>query len=200
MDTPDYLLPYLSATRRYGAGFGALLWASPRTQAARFAALLRAVDVNNLTILDVGCGRGDLFTFMIHHGICPAAYIGLEAVEALAAAAEAKRLSNARIIRGDFVRDPRQLEAGADVLLFSGSLNTLDERAFYQTLTNAYTAARRAVVFNFLCSSDLAASSFLTWHRSEAVLAFARKQCDRVRLWDDYLKGDATVAMEKEPL
>src|SRR2546423_362515 len=106
MNAPDYLQPYLNATRRYGAGFGSLLWASPRTQAVRFQTLLRAVDVTDLTVLDVGCGRGDLLVYMLNRGIYPRSYIGLEAVEALAGAAEAKRLPNCRIVRGDFVHDP----------------------------------------------------------------------------------------------
>src|SRR5262249_20899589 len=143
MDAPEYLQPYLDASRRYGAGFGSLLWASPKTQAIRFAALVHAIDLNDLSVLDVGCGRADLLIYMRDHGIFPRSYIGLEAVEPLAAAAEAKHLSDCRIVRGDFVRDPRLLDIGADVLLFSGSLNTLDEPTFYSTLTHGFTAARR---------------------------------------------------------
>jgi len=196
-DAPDYLQPYLNATKRYGAGFGSLLWASPQTQAARFDALLDAVDVNDLVVLDVGCGRADLLQHMLDRGVVPRQYIGLEAVDELAAAAEAKRLPHARIARGDFVHDPTLLSVDADVLLFSGSLNTLSEAAFYRTLAHAYAAARRAVVFNFLASPYLAASSFLTWHRPKAVLDFCATLTGELQMWDDYLKGDATVRLMK---
>jgi DNA-binding MurR/RpiR family transcriptional regulator len=37
---PSYLQPYLQAASRHGATFGALLWASPKSQAARFHALV----------------------------------------------------------------------------------------------------------------------------------------------------------------
>jgi hypothetical protein len=197
-DSPPYLQPYLDAARKYGAGFGTLLWASPQTQAARFSALLRAVDVTGQIVLDVGCGRADLQQFMLRRGLVARQYIGLEAVEELATAAENKRLANCRIIRGDFVRDSSLMNIGADIVLFSGSLNTLDEPAFYRTLANAIAAAKSMVVFNFLSSPFLAASSYLTWHRPEAVRAFAEQWSSDVRQWDDYLKGDTTIAIGKE--
>ena len=194
---PSYLEPYLNATKKHGAGFGSLLWASPKTQAVRFAALLRTFDLQDRCVLDAGCGRADFLEFMLNQNIIPRRYIGLEAVGDLANAAEAKGLANCEIVRGDFVDDHKHLEIGPDVILFCGSLNTLEESEFYRTLLAAFTAASCGVAFNFLCSPYLAASSFLTWHRIEAVLAFAGKLSDHVRIWDNYLKGDATVAIGK---
>jgi hypothetical protein len=194
---PTYLQPYLNATKKYGAGFGSLLWASPKTQAVRFSALLRAVDCNGKVVLDAGCGRADLLQFMMAKSIYPRRYVGLEAVEELAIAAETKRLPNCQIVRGDFVSEPSQLEVEADVILFCGSLNTLDERSFYQSVNHAFATAKHALVFNFLCSPELAASPHLTWHHPEAVLSFAGKLSDDVRFWDSYLPGDGTILIRK---
>ena len=192
-----YLEPYEQAARRYGAGFSALLWASPKTQRARFDAIRRAYDPTGKSILDAGCGRADYLDFLRAREVEVADYVGLEAVEALAAAAEAKRHPNARILRGDFVRDPARLFVGADVIVFSGSLNTLDEGAFYETLRRAWDAATEAVVFNFLCSAALAGKAYLTWHHRERVEAFARRTAAEVVVLDDYLQGDCTIAMCK---
>jgi hypothetical protein len=197
---PRYLEPYLSAARKYGAGFGTLLWASPKTQAVRFKALLRAVDVTGRTVLDVGCGRADLLDYMMHTNRFPRQYIGLEAVNELATAAEQKHLPNCRIIRGDFVSRPALLQADADVLLISGSLNTMDAECFYFCLQDVIAAARSAVVFNFLSSPLLAEAPHLTWHRAEEVLEFCRGHAARVELRTDYMPGDATIAVWKEPL
>jgi hypothetical protein len=196
---PSYLQPYLNAAKRYGAGFGSLLWASPKTQSVRFAALLRAADCKAKRVLDAGCGRADLLEFMMQHEIFPRQYTGLEAVEELAAAAESKHLPNCKITRGDFVSEPEILNIDADVIFFCGSLNTLDESAFYQSLITAFTCTKQSLVFNFLSSPQLAASPHLTWHQPQAVLAFAGKLSANVRLWDNYLPGDATVAIGKEP-
>ncbi len=199
-DAPGYLQPYLSAARKHGAGFGTLLWASPKTQEIRFKALLDPVDVTALTVLDVGCGRADLLEYMIRTGQCPSAYIGLEAVDALSRAAEKKQLPNCKIIRGDFVSYPGVLEVNADLLLVSGALNTMDKACFYACLTNMIRASRRGVVFNFLASPYLAGASHLTWHEIDDVLLFCRNFSTRVQCKTDYLPGDATVCVWKESL
>jgi len=86
------------------------------------------------------------------------------------------------------------------VIVFSGSLNTIDTPAFYETLTRAYEAATEAVVFNFLCSTALAGQDYLVWHRAEHVLSFLRRLPGaEVRVLTDYLQGDCTVAAVKAP-
>jgi SAM-dependent methyltransferase len=197
-DAPPYLQPYLSAAQRYGSGFGSLLWASPKTQAVRFRTLLGFIDITGKRVLDVGCGRADLLEYMLSRARYPQSYVGLEAVDALADAAEKKRLPNCRIIRGDFVSNPNLLNLGADVVLISGTFNTMTSECFYASLTAAIAAAGQALVFNFLCSPYLAGASHLTWHLPEEVLEFCRGLSPRVEWRNDYLPGDATVCVWKE--
>src|SRR4051794_25231511 len=200
---PAYLAPYLQAAETYGGGFGALLWASPATQAARFDAIRRIYDPAGRSVLDVGCGRADYLDFLLDRGVRPADYIGIEAVAALADAA-GERAGRARaqgiavrIIQADFVRDPVRMFVGADVVVFSGSLNTAGDEVFYLTLRRAYEAAAEAVVFNFLDSAMLAGRDYLVWRRPDDVLRFARSLSPDVRVRDDYLPGDRTVAVIK---
>jgi hypothetical protein len=192
---PSYLKPYLDAAATHRAGFGSLLWASPATQAARFEAISRIVPLSGRSLLDVGCGRADFLDFLLARGIRPADYIGIEGVDALAAAAEAKRLPDATIIRADFVAEPVKMFAGADVVVLSGSLNTACDKVFYETLRRARDAAAEALVFNFLCSPLLAGQSYLHWRDPRAVLQFARQHGANVAALDDYLPGDMTVRM-----
>ena len=194
---PNYLAPYLTAASRHGAGFSSLLWASPHTQAVRFAALTRMVGLNGKSLLDVGCGRADLLDFLLARKIQPAHYDGLEGVTALADAAEAKGHKDAMIVRADFVREPLRMFVAADVVYFSGSLNTLDPQAFYATVRSAYDAAAEMLVFNFLCSPQLAGMSYLHWHQPSEVWSFCKTLTDDVRRLDDYLHGDTTFALTK---
>src|SRR4051794_357553 len=120
-DAPTYLEPYRQAASRHGDRFASLLWASPSTQAARFDAICRLADMRGRTVLDAGCGRGDLIDFLRQREIVIQKYIGLEAVDELVAAAKRKKHSAMQIIQGDFVRDPALLDAEADVIVFSGS-------------------------------------------------------------------------------
>lgn len=195
--TEPYLLPYLRAADKHGADFPSLLWASPHTQAARFDAIERLGQLDSKSVLDVGCGRADLLAFLLDRGVRPGDYVGIEAVEDLAAAAEAncRRLPDATIVRADFVREPLRMFVGADVVVFSGSLNTIEDDDFYATIRRAYDASAEAVVFNFLCSSYLAGADYLRWRRPDDVIAFARQLTPDVRTLDDYLHGDFTVAL-----
>src|SRR5689334_2350701 len=171
---PPYLAHYRRAARAHGAGFGSLLWASPSTQATRFDAIARIHPLEGKSLLDVGCGRADLLDFLRARGVRPADYIGIEAVDELADAATRKQAADVRIVHADFVREPARMFVGADVVLFSGSLNTADDEVFYSTLRRAYDAAAEALVFNYLCSPMLAGMSYLAWRSPEDVLRFAR--------------------------
>jgi SAM-dependent methyltransferase len=194
---PAYLQPYTRAVKRHGAEFGALLWASPKTQRQRFEAIVDLVDPTGLTVLDLGCGRADLLDFFIARDVSPLRYIGIEAVTELAAAAARKDHPGLRIIRGDFLQDPRRIEIGADVIVCSGSLNTLEPEDFYQVIQRAFAAMQRTLVVNFLCSPLLAAASFLRWHDAGDVLRFARTLTPEISLRDDYIEGDCTIALWK---
>src|SRR4051794_13204717 len=198
---PPYLAPYRRAARTPGAGFGTLLWASPSTQAARFDAIRRIHPLEGKSLLDVGCGRADLLDFLRARDVRPADYIGIEAVDELADAAVRKQADDVCIIRADFVREPARMFVGADVVIFSGSLNTASDEVFYSTLRRAHDAAAEALVFNYLCSPMLAGMTYLAWRSPEDVLRFARGlEGAEVRTLDDYLEGDCTVAVVKPAL
>lgn len=196
-DTPSYLEPYLLAAQKHGGSFHSLLWASPYTQGLRFAALTRLADFRNKTILDVGCGRADLLDYLLDRGIEVGHYLGLEAVDVLADAAEAKHHPCCTIHRCDFVRDPSRLSLGADIIVFSGSLNTLPKKDFPIVLRAAYLAAGAQLVFNFLNSPALANAVYLSWYPGQEVLRWARTLSKDVKYLDDYLPGDATMVMGK---
>jgi SAM-dependent methyltransferase len=180
-----------------------LLWASPETQAAPFDAIERRGRLRGKSVLDVGCGRADLLGYLLARNVRPADYTGIEAVSELASAAErncaeaaaARAGLPARVIRADFLREPLRLFVGADVVVFSGSLNTVDDEPFYDTLRRAFEATADAVVFNFLDSPYLAGADYLRWRRPADVLRFCAGLTRDVRTLNDYLHGDFTVAL-----
>lgn len=195
---PPYLQPYLTAARRYHGGFGSLLWASEATQRIRFNALTRLYAFTDRSVLDAGCGRADLLAWLVQKRQPPHDYIGLEAVDALADAAEARHLPGCTILRADFVSEPARLFVGADAIVFCGSLNTLTPDQFEQTLTRAFDATAGTLLFNFLSSPERAAARHLSWYPIERVLQLARGLTNHVRWIDDYLAGDCTMSLRKE--
>jgi hypothetical protein len=197
MPDPPYLRPYLDATARHGAGFDSLHWANPAAQAARFAAIARWTEIENRTILDAGCGRADLLDYLLNQRIRPRRYIGIEAVEPLAQAAEQKNLPNAEIQRGDFLANPDILNQHADVIIFSGSLNTLTPEDFYSSLRIGWQFTRSELAFNFLCTPRLAAADHLSWYPIGDLKRFAENLTPDVAVDDSYRDGDCTIVMRK---
>jgi SAM-dependent methyltransferase len=196
---PLYLTPYLKARRRHPRGVRSLLWEDRRAQEVRFAAILASCPMDGLHVLDVGCGHGDLLTYLRAHGVFPARYTGIEAPGVVGRFARRPDHEGSRIIGADFVREPEVLEVGADVLVFSGSLNLLPSSQFYRTLRAAWAATGHWLVFNFLDSNALTGSRWLKWHRRVTVLAFAARHAKRVIVADTYEDGDCTVVMRKRP-
>jgi hypothetical protein len=194
---PPYLAPYADAARQFGGGFSSLLWASPRTQRARFDAICRIEDLDGRVLLDAGCGRSDMLDHLAARAIHLARYIGIEAIAELADAAREKRYPNASVHFADFVSDPSVLDAGADVVIFSGSLNTLSPERFYATIRHGFAAAGGSLVFNFLCSPLLAGRDYLHWHNPSDVLAFCRTLSNDIGRLTDYLEGDCTFSLRK---
>lgn len=198
MAAARYLEPYLKASRRFGGGFGSLLWASPKSQSIRFDTLARLAPPRGKTLLDAGCGRADYLDFLLQRGEMPGAYIGIENVAPLADVAEQKWASaQTRILRGDFVEDPRLLGQDANIIVFSGSLNTLEPNQMRRTLSTAWEAAREALAFNFLNSPLLAANEYLHWYQTMDVLNFCKALTENVRYDEAYYEGDCTMVLRK---
>lgn len=196
--TPSYLTPYLNASHQHKGGFGTLLWASEHTQHLRFNAFTRLCNFAGKSILDAGCGRADLLSWLIQHQQVPHDYFGIEALDVLAQTAQSRNLPNCTIIEDDFVTNPSRLFVGAEIVVFCGSLNTLNQQQFEQVLMRAFDATAEMLVFNFLCSPERAASAYLLWHHIDDVLKLAGRMTDSVQYIDDYLPGDCAMILKKK--
>ena len=62
---------------RYGHDPRGVDWQSAQAQQARFAALLTVGDLDGATVLDAGCGLGDLYGYLCERGIA-ARYTGCD--------------------------------------------------------------------------------------------------------------------------
>src|ERR1700681_1934148 len=194
---PFYLFPYQEARQNGAKGVHALLWTSLEGQKIRFDVIARSCPLAGMRILDVGCGRADLLGYLLERGIGPAHYTGMEMIPATIRSARRQKYERCTIVAADFVCEPEKLQVGADVVVFSGSLNTLTRPQFYRALRAAWAAAGQWLVFNFLSSRYWCGEEWLNWHRRQTVLAFCRSLGGQPRFEDGYLIGDCTIAVKK---
>jgi len=211
-----YLEPYEKATREMGAGFESQLWMSKDAQRTRFEVLTQVARFKGRVVADLGCGVGDLPLFLHEHASdqFPKSYIGIEGVEAMAEHARS-RIAEAGVDRtlfdvADFVADdslPDMLvnDAGVEVFVFSGSLNTLSMSDAMDVLDEFWhalkSAKRGTLVFNFLSDRHNAdrtpASAPAVRFDPADMLDWALKRTPIVQLRHEYLKGhDATIVMD----
>lgn len=211
----EHLRPYTEAVDQLGATFEATLWASRDHQKTRFEVLAGMCPFKGLSVLDAGCARGDLGVYLVERSEAPSRYIGVEGVPELVDAAREHAPAGSFVGLGDFVSDPESLsriasEAGerdgcADVVVFSGSLNTLRTDAALAVLARSWPMCRVGMAFNFLsdrCAAELRGRDTGPAHRFDTVrvLTWALTMTPRVLFRQDYFPGghDATVVMLRE--
>jgi predicted TPR repeat methyltransferase len=131
--------------------FDVLDWASAQSQRKRFEVFIEHVDLEGKSLLDVGCGLGDLCIELRRRGIS-ASYTGLDLLEKMVN--EARR----RCPEGDFrvgnLFDPEASYQGMwDVSFASGvfNLNLGNNEQFVPfAVGRMMRHSRRKVVFNML--------------------------------------------------
>ncbi len=201
-----YLSPYRAAVDRLGPCFETLLWNSPETQRLRFQAITNSIDLAGHVVLDAGCGRADLAVWMRDQHIPYRRYIGIDAIPEMLDHARSLPLPHADFFNVDFISDERAfLCAGdpPDIIVFSGSLNTIPRPLAARALARAWRDCSVALVFNFLSCGDSPQSDELPAGRAQklspsVVLKWALQHTQDVSLRHDYLEGrDATIVMRK---
>lgn len=200
-----YLDPYRETLQRFGAGFEATMWASPRTQEVRFEVLTQMVNLTGRRVLDAGCSRGDFAAFLLERGIAFESYTGIDALPSVIDAAIARQLPRCAFLVRDLLRDPHALTAGKpEVICISGTLNTMDESEMMRALEAAWRAASLTLAFNFL--SDRAGERAVPQthpvrrHDTGMLLQWAFSKTSRVSFTQDYFAHghDATLVMSKD--
>jgi len=205
MARPDpYLEPYREAQRTHGTGFDVTLWGSQRTQRARFEVFTEMVFLPGKRILDAGCSRGDFAAYLVERQIAYDQFVGIDGLPQGVDFANQRTLPRAEFHAGDFVQRAELLRLGdPQVVVISGTLNTMDMPTVVGLLDSAWAAAGQTLVFNFLSDTcgDQAPPQQYPAHRlpTMTLLDWGFKQTWDVRFRQDYLPGghDATIAMFK---
>jgi len=152
-DRDDNVSRYSERFQEHGYAPETLGWNKGR-QPVRFDVLTEFGDLSGKTILDIGCGFGDLNKTLRAKWGESYTYIGVELVENLVKEARERYPEpNVRFIHGEFLDDAIQVEA--DVAIASGVFNyrfeDTDNYAFAEaTMQKAFALCKDGLAFDFL--------------------------------------------------
>lgn len=167
-------------------------------QKMRFSILTERFDLSDKSILDIGCGFGDLNCFLKDR--CTSyAYTGVDCVESLIAEAEKRHHNeNAEFHLGNFL----ELELGEfDYIVASGIFNfKLDNEDNYEytkkVMEKCWRTSRHGVALDFLSDKVDFIKYEQTFHSNPSViLDFAFGLTRNVVLRNDYAPFEFSVIM-----
>lgn len=181
----------------FGSGSSAALgWKTARSQTARFEVLAEIGDLDGRSVLDVGCGHGDLRGFLGER-FPDVEYLGLEHFEPFleVAAERYGQLPRTRFLLGDFTTAALP---EVDYVLASGALGYRSEQPGFALtmIEKLYAACRVALGVNMLAhlpDRPGGQEGVLVAHDRDAVVARCRQLAPRVTLRDGYFEEDFTV-------
>jgi trans-aconitate methyltransferase len=174
----------------------ALGWRHSEDQLVRYSILAKIGDMNDHSVLDIGCGHGDLRAYLAER-YPRLHYSGIDQIESFLAIAADRHghLPNTTFYQGDcYTADLPH----ADYVLVCGSLNyhSSEKDYVYKMITRLFNTCQVALGFNLLSNVD-APGGILVTYDAGAIMRYCRTLTDKVILLDDYFDGDFTVWMYK---
>ncbi|MBI1395205.1 MAG: methyltransferase domain-containing protein [Betaproteobacteria bacterium] len=185
---------------RFGEGsVRSLGWRNEASQTRRFEVIAAAEDFGGCAVLDLGCGRGDLKSYLDarYEGV---SYIGVDQMPEFIADARIRYRNAPRTWFHECDFDAVTLPV-VDHVVASGALSyrSADPGFHFAMIRKMYAAARRSVIFNMLDASTFPAHPLLVGHDRDDVAAFCRSLSHDVRVVAGYQDEDFSVCIRRRP-
>jgi pseudaminic acid cytidylyltransferase len=187
---------------RHGVDHRAVNWGSRASQAARFEVLTAVAGPDGLagaSVLDVGCGVGDLRQWLNDRRL-DVAYTGVDLAPGMVEVARA-RFPGDRFLCASVLDLPSSLAAQYDYVLASGIffLRQTEPEAFVREATGQmFARARRALAFNSLSAWGTTRDLGEYYADPAATLEGCRALTPWATLRHDYHPADFTVYLYRE--
>jgi SAM-dependent methyltransferase len=185
---------YIHRIRDDETPYAVLDWESAEAQGLRFRAMTDRVPLEGRSLLDVGCGLGDLYCMLKEMGI-HTDYLGIDIIPEMIVAAK-KHQPGASFQELDLFRNPDALDHTFDVVFCSGifNLNLGNNRQFLiEALEVFFGLANDTVVFNLLHKRSPDPDAHYFYFTPEEVIPLVKPYTDDIEIVDDYLANDFTV-------
>jgi trans-aconitate methyltransferase len=188
---------YDKSLGQFGPGPKALLWWDYRSMAIRFRELVKNVPVEEKTIMDAGCGLGDLLPYLYAKSV-NFRYTGYDKKPEFIE--EAKRRYEGHEFK---IGDPLNHRLGLyDVVVSSGVMNGnvknwMDKRK--KMIANLFDQTGEVLAFNMAGGHTPPPNdSLIAYADASETLEFCKTLTKHVKLNTDYLHNDFTIVMYKK--
>lgn len=173
----------------------ALGWTTSESQQIRFSIILELLgDLNHQSVLDVGCGHGDLRGF-IGASFDDFTYAGIDQVERFLDVAIERygKYANTAFYAGDFFKADIPV---CDFCVACGALSYVSNEPdfIFKIITKLFRNCKRGLVFNLLKQID-SKEQILTGYPSEQILAHCKTLSNHIVYRDGYCGEDYTIAI-----
>ena len=178
-----------------GVDVRSLGWGSSSQQIARFQNLTNTLDLSKKTILDIGCGFGDLLEYIEQENIPIAGYYGWDINrEFIDVASRKYQMTSAEFLVRDILNDrPKASEADVGIMLGLLNYNYGNPEANIaftkQMLCNAFKTVDYCLFVDFISSHRDPAypqEDFIHYHDPASILELGLSMTPHVRLLHDY--------------
>lgn len=197
MEKQKVIERYNERLQKYGYDPRTLGWFKCR-QPIRFQVLSEIGDLHNCFILDVGCGFGDLYRFLVNCGYSNIEYTGVDINPNLIEIAK-KMYPGVRFEVKDFQEE--DVEGSYDWVFSSGIFNFKlpDNRSFIQTMLKKMTGiCEKGVAADFMSSYVDFKNEDAYYTCPEDIFRFCKTLSKRVALRHDYMPFEFCVYIYKD--
>jgi trans-aconitate methyltransferase len=185
----NYYVKHLQRHGPYSAQ--ALSWTDDQSQLIRFQALIGVGDLEGKSILDVGCGLGDLYQFL-KLNFDDFSYLGIDLVPELIEQAK-KKYPSAQFQNWDIMDFP---EKSFSYVLSSGAMSFKvpdHKEKYFQMIKKLFNLAQEGVAFNMLDRKGHVDDELFAAYDDKEIVSFCQTLAPNVRLINGYSPQDFTV-------
>lgn len=171
-------------------------WLDRDSQNIRLRVLLNIADLSGKSILDVGCGTGELFALLQKNNI-KANYTGIDIVPEFITAAK-KRFPEIENVFQE--KDIFDVTESYDYILASGALSfkVKENLKFYKSMIQKmWSSVKVALAFNMLNRDIHADDETYAAYNPKEIADFCGKLGAKVEVITDYLPQDFTIVMRR---
>lgn len=190
---------YNERLKKYGADIRALAVGNMERQIVRYEILSQIGDLNNCSVLDVGCGFGDFYGFLLSKRL-KVKYTGYDMNPNLIEIAKIKYPSAKFEVKDFFSEDINEkFDYVISSSAFNNKLKYMDNYTLIKTvIKKSFDICQIGVAINMMTNYVDYRSEDIFYYSPERIFRYCKKIANRVVLRHDYCLYEFTVYLYKE--